>query len=44
MTFWPTHIPSDKLNEIIKFGGILIGGLFGLGLLTLHILTITEQA
>ena len=33
MIFWPIHIPSDQLNDIIKFGGILIGGLFGLRLL-----------
>ena len=42
MTFWPIHIPSDQLNDIIKFGGILVGGLFGLGLLTWYLSTIME--
>ncbi|MGY5149670.1 MAG: hypothetical protein ACW9W3_06375 [Candidatus Nitrosopumilus sp. bin_68KS] len=42
MTFWSIHIPSDQLKDIIKFGGIVIGSLFGLRILTWYISTIMK--
>lgn len=34
--------PSDQINDIAKYVGILIGGLVGLGLLIYFISTIME--
>jgi hypothetical protein len=38
---WPLP-PSDQINDIAKYGGLLIGGLLALGLFVYYLSTIMD--